>query len=241
MGVERESQEKRQEKRQENRGRGGRPPAGREGDVELRLLAAATKLFLDRGYDGTSCDQVALDARAGKASIYARYANKQALFSAVVDNMLARSFAQDDVAMETPLRERLVAVGLRVLTDALHPDALALLRLVVAELPRFAQGGQRADDLVWRAGVRRVAMAIALRDPGRIDAAIDAAERFIEVGVMPAVMRAMLGEATEQLLAGGPERIAGAIAFLEANGALDGWEAAHEKTGLVEGVKNSSD
>ena len=49
------------------RGRGGRPPAGSAGDVEARLLAAATRLFLERGYDGTSCDQVALDARAGKA------------------------------------------------------------------------------------------------------------------------------------------------------------------------------
>ena len=208
---------------QEKRGRGGRPPAGREGDVEARLLAAATKLFLERGYDGTSCDQVAVDARAGKASIYARYANKQALFSAVVNNMLARSFEQDDVAVETPLRERLAAVGMRMLTDALHPDAVALLRLVVTELPRFAQGGSRADQLVWQAGVRRVAKAIALADPGRVDAAIGAAERFIEVAVMPAVMRAMLGEPAEQLLSVGPARISDAIAFLAANGELNGW------------------
>jgi AcrR family transcriptional regulator len=215
MGVEQEVQEK--------RGRGGRPPAGREGDVEARLLAAATKLFLERGYDGTSCDQVAVDARAGKASIYARYANKQALFSAVVNNMLARSFDHDDVAVETPLRERLTAVGMRMLTDALHPDAVALLRLVVAELPRFGEGGLRGDQLVWQAGVRRVARVIALREPGRADEAIDAAERFIEVAVMPAVMRAMLSESTEQLLADGPGRIASAIVFLEANGGLEGW------------------
>lgn len=209
---------------QEKRGRGGRPPAGREGDVEARLLAAAQKLFLERGYDGTSCDQVAVDARAGKASIYARYANKQALFSAVVNNMLARSFEQDDVTVETPLRERLAAVGMRMLTDALHPDAVALLRLVVAELPRFAQGGLPADQLVWQAGVRRVAMAIALREPGRVDEAIGAAERFIELAIMPAVMRGMLGESTEHLLKAGPARISETAAFLAAIGALDGWK-----------------
>lgn len=209
---------------QDKRGRGGRPPAGREGDVEARLLAAATKLFLERGYDGTSCDQVAVDARAGKASIYARYANKQALFSAVVNNMLARSFEQDDVAVETPLRERLAAVGMRMLTDSLHPDAVALLRLVVAELPRFVQGGLPADQLVWQAGVRRVAKAMALREPGRVDEAIGAAERFIEVAVMPAVMRAMLGEPAEQLLADGAGRISSAILYLEASGELAVWE-----------------
>ena len=212
-----------QEEVQEKRGRGGRPPAGRGSDVEERLLAAATKLFLERGYDGTSCDQVALDARAGKASIYSRFANKQALFSAVVDNMLARSFAQDDVAVETPLRDRLAAVGMRVLTDALHPDAVALLRLVVAELPRFANGGLRADQLVWRAGVRRVATAIELSQPERVDDSIGAAEYFIDVAVMPAVMRAMLGEPTEQLLASAPKRIYDAVVALAANGRLKAW------------------
>lgn len=216
MDVEQEVQEK--------RGRGGRPPAGREGDVEARLLAAATKLFLERGYDGTSCDQVAVDARAGKASIYARYANKQALFSAVVNNMLARSFEQDDVAVEMPLSERLAAVGMRMLTDALHPDAVALLRLVVAELPRFAQSGLPADQLFWQVGVRRVAKVIALREPGRADSAIGVAERFIEVAVMPAVMRAMLGEPAEQLLADGAGRISSTILYLEVSGELAGWE-----------------
>src|SRR4051794_16727940 len=104
------------------RGRGGRPAAG-QGDVEARLLDAATRLFLTRGYDGTSCDQVALDAHAGKASIYARYANKAALFAAVIDRMLART-AHDDVAGDPPCAARLAAVGMRIVEDALHPDAL---------------------------------------------------------------------------------------------------------------------
>jgi len=205
------------------RGRGGRPPAGRAGDVEARLLGAATRLFLERGYDGTSCDQVALDAGAGKASIYARYANKAALFSAVVDNMLTRSFAQDKVAPETPLPERLMAVGQRVLADALYPDAIALLRLLVAELPRFADTGLRADRLCWQAGVQRVAAAIALRAPERVAQALGPAEQFIELVLMPPLMRALLGEPVAPLMAGAPPRIEAAIATLAASGALDGW------------------
>jgi len=200
------------------RGRGGRPPAARAGDVEARLLAAATRLFLERGYDGTSCDQVALDAGAGKASIYARYANKAALFAAVIDQMLARSYAQDKVAPETPLHERLAAVGMRVLADALYPDALALLRLLVAE-PRVAD----ADQLFWQAGVRRAAAVIALRDPAQLDQAMGPAEQFIELVLAPPLMRALLGEAAAPLLAAAPSRIAAAIAMLQANGALDGW------------------
>jgi len=198
---------------QGKRGRGGRPAAG-QGDVETRLLAAATRLFLERGYDATSCDQVALDAGAGKASIYARYANKAALFAAVIDRMLARSFAQD---------ERLAAVGMRVLADALYPDALALLRLLVAELPRLADAAVRADQLFWQAGVRRVAEAIALRDPAAAGNAVVPAGQFIDLVLAPALLRALLGEPTAPLMAAAQGRIEAAIAMLRKNGALDGW------------------
>lgn len=207
---------------QAKRGRGGRPQAG-QGDVETRLLAAATRLFLARGYDGTSCDQVALDAGAGKASIYARYANKAALFSAVIDRMLARSVGQDNVPAETPLHERLAAVGMRVLADALYPDALALLRLLVAELPRVADASVRADQLFWQAGVRRVATVLALRDPDAAGKAIGPAEQFVELVLAPALMRALLGEPVAPLLAAAPPRIDAAIAMLAASGALEGW------------------
>lgn len=203
-------------------GRGGRPPAG-AGDVEARLLAAATRLFLERGYDATSCDQVAFDAGAGKASIYARYANKAALFSAVIDNMLTRSFAQDKVAPETPLQERMAAVGMRVLADALYPDSLALLRLLVAELPRFADSGVHADKLFWQAGVQRVASAIALRAPETVGEAIGPAKQFIELVLMPSLMRALLGEPVTPLMAAAPPRIDAAIALLVASGALEKW------------------
>lgn len=207
---------------QVKRGRGGRPAAG-QGDVETRLLAAATRLFLAHGYDGTSCDQVALDAGAGKASIYARYANKGALFAAVIDHMLARSVGQDKVPAETPLQERLAAVGMRVLADALYPDALALLRLLVAELPRIADASVRADQMFWQAGVRRIARVIALRDPAAAGKAIGPAEQFSELVLAPALMRALLGEPVAPLLAAAPPRIDAAIAMLAASGALEGW------------------
>jgi len=208
----------------EKRGRGGRPPAGSESDVERRLLAAATRLFLERGYDGTSCDQVALDARAGKASIYARYANKEALFAAVIATMLGRSPAQDDVDASAPVHARLAAVGLRVVADALHPDAIALLRLVLAQLPRFAQSGVRADELFWQPGVRRVATAIAGLAAGALDRAIGPAQQFVELVVMPPVMRALMGEDSAPFVAAAPARIGSAITLLAAEGKLAGWD-----------------
>ena len=206
------------------RGRGGRPAAGREHEVTARLLAAATRLFLKNGYDGTTCDQVAIDAKAGKASIYTRYANKEALFVAVIDNVLAAPAVADapiDIPASAP--QRMAAAGRRVLADALAPDAVALLRLLLAEQARFAGAGM--DHMFWKAGVRRVAAAIdGAGDNG--ERAIALAERFVELSVAPLLLRALMGEAGQTLLALGPARIDDALAVLAADGAFEGLEKA---------------
>lgn len=208
---------------QAKRGRGGRPRAGSEGEVEARLLAAATRLFLARGYEGTSCDQVAIDARAGKASIYARYANKAALFSAVIDHLLAGPPARDAVAPGAPLDERLAVVAMRVLEDALAADALALLRLLVAALPQPGDASARAEQLFWQAGVTRVANAITPDDPGNTVAALALAGQFIEMVLAPLLLRALLGQAVAPLLASAPARIQAVIALLRTSGAFKDW------------------
>jgi AcrR family transcriptional regulator len=62
----------------------GRPPREHAGQVEERILAAAQRVFLDQGFEGASIDEIAAVARAGKPTIYARHASKEALFTAVV-------------------------------------------------------------------------------------------------------------------------------------------------------------
>ncbi len=212
----------------DKRGTGGRPAAGRKGEVDARLLDAATRLFLTLGFDATSCDQVALDARAGKASIYARYANKGALFAAVIESNLARLFATDEVvhAADGPLRERMTAACLSVVAQALQPDAVALLRLLVAEAPRLRDMALSADQLRWRMGVGRVADAIAARssEPDAIAQATVPAAQLVDMVLAPALMRAMLGEDEAELMQGAKERIGAAIDFLAASGALDCWD-----------------
>jgi TetR/AcrR family transcriptional regulator, mexJK operon transcriptional repressor len=40
---------------------------------DVRLLDIATRLFMERGFDGTSIDAVAEAARLSKPTVYARY------------------------------------------------------------------------------------------------------------------------------------------------------------------------
>lgn len=210
------------------RGAGGRPSLAQRADVDGRLLDAATRLFLTLGYEGTSCDQVALDARAGKASIYARYANKTALMTAVIDYNLKRLFDAGAAGLDAaqPLRERVLDAARTVLDNALQPDAVALLRLIVAETPRLQGAVGEAPAIVRRIGADRLAMAIGARPlrAGGQEAARTAAAALIDMVLMPALLRALLGEDPVQLQQTTLGRLAPAVDMLLAGGELDGWE-----------------
>lgn len=119
--------------------RRGRPRRGDEGDVTARILDAATDLFLRDGLAATSCEAVVARAHVGKASLYARYANKDVLFKAVVRHAVDSGI----LSMHAPALtdgtsgDRLSTVGRAALTHAISPVPLALMRLFLTEARRF--------------------------------------------------------------------------------------------------------
>src|SRR3954464_9921011 len=66
----------------------GRPPKDLAGDVKARILDAAQKVFLERGYQSASVDEIAQVAPASKPTIYAHFPGKEALFEAVVARVI---------------------------------------------------------------------------------------------------------------------------------------------------------
>lgn len=208
--------------------RGGRPTRERALEVEERILDAATSLFLARGYDGTSCDQVVALAHAGKASLYARYPNKEALFTSVVRRNVDKALAPaGQIDPKQSLRSRLTAVGDSILEHSLEPKAIALMRIIIAEAPRMPELAQHVDRIGWEAGVRRVAEAICARGPddaAAIGAALHVAAKFIELVFVPTQMRALLGDSPETLTADATRRIQEAIDILIAAKLLDAWQ-----------------
>src|SRR5579862_5125839 len=72
----------------------GRPTADRVCEINRAILEAATKCFLDFGYEGASMDAIAAAARISKVTLYARY-QKESLFQAVVQDRLATWWAEE--------------------------------------------------------------------------------------------------------------------------------------------------
>jgi len=149
------------------------------------IVAAATTEFLERGFDRTTMDEIAVTAAVSKQTVYAHFASKEVLFLAVIRTATGagtdrvQSGIDFDAAVIDPERTLLdfAERQLRVVSD---PRLLKLRRLVVAEVPRFPELGQalhaagpaRAIDGLQRLFTRfRDERLLAIADPAS-DAAL---------------------------------------------------------------------
>lgn len=186
--------------------KGGRPRQSEAGEVERRLLDAALQRFLACGLDGTSCEDIARTAGASKATLYARYANKEALFEAVVQRHVATLQVPAEATPSLPLQDRLRHVGRGILEHALQPRTLAMMRLVIATSTRAPSLAAEVNRLGWEGGFLRVHSAI-LAGPDQPPDPDGLARQFIDLVFAPHQLRALLGEDREQLVRAIPERV----------------------------------
>jgi AcrR family transcriptional regulator len=138
----------------------GRPPKELAGEVDARILDAARKLFLERGFAGASIDEIAEVARSGKPTIYARFRDKRALFTAVVRRDTLSGFTEFKAEVPTgaTIEERLTSAASTLLHWGFDSQRIALMRLAIAEARRFpdlaSSVNRTARDLSTELGVR---------------------------------------------------------------------------------------
>lgn len=114
------------------------------------ITTAATELFLDRGYDGTSLARIAEAAGVSKSTLFKQFPTKAALFEAIVTESWQRDAADADAAAQPQtgdLRSGLTTVGHRYADLVGRPGMTALFRIVIAELPRFPELGRMQFQL----------------------------------------------------------------------------------------------
>src|SRR5262245_31099858 len=105
----------------------GRPPKELAGEVDTRILDAARKVFLKRGFEGASIDEIAEIARSGKPTIYARFRDKRALFTAVVTRDILSRIAEFKVKVPTgtTIEARLMSAASTLLHWSLDSERIA--------------------------------------------------------------------------------------------------------------------
>ncbi|SFP04839.1 DNA-binding transcriptional regulator, AcrR family [Amycolatopsis arida] len=150
---------------------------GRSARKRAAILAAARTVFLRKGYDGTSMDEVAALAAVSKQTVYKHFADKERLFTAIVTgdisatealtaDMVAALGGSDDVPADLRRFAR------RHIVEVTQPHLIRLRRIIIAEAERFpelartwyASGPERAHallaeqlDALARRGLLRVA------------------------------------------------------------------------------------
>src|SRR5713101_6283380 len=114
-----------------------------------RIRAAAYRLFLQNGYLATSTDAILAEAGiSSKETLYRHYASKEFLFVDVLGNLTLEQprFSSQLSEMPTPhdllsLRQILVTLSREILSMMSQPEYLTLLRVIIAEMPRYSQLG----------------------------------------------------------------------------------------------------
>jgi AcrR family transcriptional regulator len=205
-------------------GRCGRPPRKLAGEVDERILEAARKVFLERGFEGASVEEIAEAARSGKPTIYARYPNKQALFAAAYTSALAARNAR--LASHAPagstIEERLTRLGEALLIEVLTSEWIGLMRLAIAEARRFPDLGISVLKITRERGRETMARLLGevahAGDSGTLpefdpEHCATAAQYFVELILLPMLMRALSGEDLKTLHTGISPYITQRIAF----------------------------
>jgi AcrR family transcriptional regulator len=146
-----------------------------------RLLDAATKFFMEKGFDATSMGQIAKQAHASTETFYRHFPTKEKLFERVL--LRRTEFLKGElnaVLMTQDAPERaLAAFGELGLSLLLAPEAISLHRILVMEKGRFpevvdsfhAQGPIRVQaalatylaDQVKKGSLRRMNPDVAAR------------------------------------------------------------------------------
>jgi TetR/AcrR family transcriptional regulator, mexJK operon transcriptional repressor len=156
-----------------------------------RLRATAHRLFLQQGYLATSIDAILAEAGiSSKETLYRHFSSKEELFVDVLGHLTLSQpgFSEKLVALPTPhdllsLRQALTQLSREILSLMSQPEYVALVRIIIAEAPRFPQLGSLFFSTVPQRGI---ALIMALLRGAREQQVI------ADVG-LEAVTRALLG------------------------------------------------
>ena len=166
---------------------------------EEEILRAAFDVFTEKGFHGATMLDVASRAHASKATLYARYPSKEALFESLMAWTTRQGTdALDAIAADETL-DPLTALhrfAAQLLALMLQPKKLALFRIAVAEGNRLSAVGRTYSAFTRDHGMERVRAIVArLLKQGliEIDDRAEFGHSFIGLLQGELFMRALLG------------------------------------------------
>ena len=122
------------------RARGRAPNPQRVAQTRELIQQAALTTFLERGFEGTRMIDVAVRAGLAKGTLYLHFADKEALFEFVLQQLISEPWARLRTEVPPPgesVRARLNRLFLPMLQNFESSGRASVLRLIIAEGARF--------------------------------------------------------------------------------------------------------
>lgn len=138
-------------------------PAEPEARKHRDIIDGARRVFLEKGFDGASMDEIARASTVSKATIYVYFSSKEELFQALVETDRRKAaeglfeFDADHADAECLLKR----IGLSFMTMMVEPDHIRLLRMVIGAAEKFPAVGRTFFDAGPCHGGRRLADLLA--------------------------------------------------------------------------------
>jgi AcrR family transcriptional regulator len=204
------------------RPRPGRPPKDLAGDVKARILDAAQRVFLKRGYQGASLDEIAQAAPASKPTIYAHFPGKEALFEAVVARVIeGLTDFQGFAPKGRSVQDKLASLGTEVVERFIE-ETIGITRATIAEADRFPALSRQVHEH----GRDRAAAAVShilndathklsrgAKGPFGPKRSIATAQIFMDLILLPMIMRSLMGEGAKELRSELPAFVRDRVSF----------------------------
>jgi AcrR family transcriptional regulator len=181
----------------------GRPPKDLAGNVKARILDAAQRAFLERGFQSASIDEIAEMAPASKPTIYSHFPGKEALFEAVVERVvdgLTNFEGYEPKGRTVP--DKLASVGADIVERFIE-DTVRVTRVTIAEADRFPALSRHVHEAARdraAAAVSHVltdatqALSRNPRGPFANKRSVATAQIFMDLILLPMLMRALMGD-----------------------------------------------
>ncbi|HYP62920.1 MAG TPA: TetR/AcrR family transcriptional regulator [Acidocella sp.] len=122
--------------------RAGRPTREQQAQRHEELLSVALDIFLERGFEQTTMEEIATCVGMSKRTVYAYYEDKPALFKAAVRRAIELyTLPKEAIAalVTDDLEETLVAIGRQRVANINTPVATKLQRILGAQSFRFPE------------------------------------------------------------------------------------------------------
>ena len=169
-----------------------------------RLRTAAHRLFIQQGYQATSIDAILAEAGiSSKETFYRYYSGKEALFIDVLSHLTMEQpdFSEKLAALPSPhdlpsLRQALLQLSSEILSMMCQPGYLPLVRMIIAEAPRFPQLGTLFFSTVTQRGLAIITSLLQTARAQQVIADIDfdAVSRMLLGGLLSYAISGLISE-----------------------------------------------